>query len=129
MPTKPKTPLKNPQTAKATPKKSKTLKNIPIPKLRHSAKPWSISQPSGNDGEAEVIVDAKGRIIAWTANSYNEKTKEEYISPQNKANGVLIANAPMLLGALEKIVSMGESKHTAELAGAIARETLAKLQP
>jgi len=97
-----------------------------ITKLNHSPEPWAISQPSGNDGEAEVIVDAKGRIIAWTATSYHKKTQEEFISPEDKSNGFLIANAPTLLAALEKIVRIGGSKPTAELA--IAKEALSKLK-
>jgi hypothetical protein len=115
--------LKKP-TKPLVPQKKTTQR---VPKLRHSPKPWTISQPSGNDGEAEVIIDAKGRIIAWTANSYNEKNNEEFISPQDKANGTLIANAPILLGALEKIVRLAGPKPTAELA--IAKEALAKLKP
>ena len=131
-------PFKLKKIVKPAPPLKKALKNskpkkvvkpaspFKITKLKHSPEPWAISQPSGNDGEAEVIVDAKGRIIAWTATSYHKKTQEEFISPEDKSNGFLIANAPTLLAALEKIVRIGGSKPTAELA--IAKEALSKLK-
>jgi len=119
---KTKPPLKNSKPKKVV----KPASPFKITKLNHSPEPWAISQTSGNDGEAEVIVDAKGRIIAWTATSYHKKTQEEFISPEDKSNGFLIANAPTLLAALKKIVRIGGSKPTAELA--IAKEALSKLK-
>ena len=58
---------------------------------------------SGNDAEAHIIEAEDRRTIAWTANSYDYDKDEEVLTPEDTANGVLIAAVPDLLAACEAV--------------------------
>jgi hypothetical protein len=64
---------------------------IPAPR------PWRIAGVSANPGEAEIIVDANGNTVAWTANTLLEPDQNpsggdsstpdlEVLTPENRAN-------------------------------------------
>jgi hypothetical protein len=67
--------------------------------------PWEVSGESGNRGEAEVIENAT-RVVAWTANTYNDETDEECVTDEDRANARLIAAAPDLLAACEAAMAV-----------------------
>lgn len=71
--------------------------------MEYSPGPWSIECESGNDHEAFVIVN-KDRTIAWTCNTYDPVTDEEFISEEDRSNAELIALAPALYGTLEMLL-------------------------
>jgi hypothetical protein len=86
---------------------------IPAPR------PWRISGVSANPGEAEVIVDANGNPVAWTANTAFEPARDspaegslpadslEGITPENRANArhlVRAINHHPALCALNELV-------------------------
>ena len=72
--------------------------------MTHTPGPWYVEGESDNVGEAEVIVsgipNGGGRIVAWTANSYEADTDNETTTDDDRANARLIAAAPELLMVL-----------------------------
>ena len=73
--------------------------------MTHTPGPWYVEGESYNVGEAEVIVsgipNGGGRIVAWTANSYEADSDNETTTAEDRANARLIAAAPDLLEACE----------------------------
>ena len=73
--------------------------------MTHTPGPWYVEGESDNVGEAEVIVsgipNGGGRIVAWTANSYEADSDNETTTAEDRANARLIAAAPDLLEACE----------------------------
>ena len=67
--------------------------------MAHTPGPWRVGGTSGNTGEAEEIA-AGLRIIAWTADTYNEDEDEGEVTDEDRANARLIASAPEMLAAL-----------------------------
>jgi hypothetical protein len=77
---------------------------------RHTPIPWYIEGESGNPHEAYIIVgDKQGSTIAWTSNSFDDSSNEEYISEEDTANAQFIIRAcnshDELLEALESVLS------------------------
>lgn len=70
---------------------------------KHTLAPWAISCRSGNDAEAFVI-EAAGRPICWTADTYDEDEGEGKVTAEDKANAFLISKAPELYNLLTRIV-------------------------
>jgi hypothetical protein len=82
---------------------------------KHTSGPWNIrSLPSQTDGEAHVIVAGSGLggfpVVAWTANTRCDDG-ENRITPEDRANGCLIAAAPELLEALKLAEHLIELLH------------------
>jgi hypothetical protein len=71
----------------------------------HTPGPWKIGGQSGNPGEGEEI-SADGRLIAWTAATYDEDEDEDVVTEEDRANAKLIAAAPDLLAALRYAVTV-----------------------
>ena len=83
---------------------------------RHTPIPWYIEGESGNPHEAYIIVgDKQGSTIAWTSNSFDDSSNEEYISEEDTANAQFIIRAcnshDELLEALEELLGMAEDDH------------------
>jgi len=79
---------------------------------RHTPIPWYIEGESGNPHEAYIIVgDKQGSTIAWTSNSFDDSSNEEYISEEDTANAQFIIRAcnshDELLEALENLIGSG----------------------
>lgn len=68
--------------------------------MAHTPGPWLIQGKSGNDGEAFVI-GTSGKVVCYTADTYDEEEDEGVITPEDQANATLIAAAPELLAALK----------------------------
>ena len=83
--------------------------------MTHTPGPWYVEGESDNVGEAEVIVsgipNGGGRIVAWTANSYEADTDNETTTDEDRANTRLIAAAPDLLGKLKALLEIMEDDH------------------
>jgi hypothetical protein len=97
---------------------------------KHTPRPWKIEGRSGNPAEGHVIVSNE-RTIAWTANSYDDATNEEFVSEEDEANANLIAAAPVLLELLQAINDAYVSSDTVRLAGQIGtiRAAIANASP
>lgn len=76
--------------------------------MTHTTGPWKVDQPSGNEGEAEVITAPCGRIICWTADTWSPEDGEASVTEEDLANGRLIAAAPELLAAIKGLLDAGE---------------------
>lgn len=116
--------------------------------MKHTPTPWKIAGDSGNDGEAEVI-EAAGRTVAWTANTYNADLDEGQTTDEDRANGKLIVTAvnahDALVLALQQIeerlhkaangegtvkgLTLGELKAICRQVRDGARGVLAKIAP
>ena len=72
--------------------------------MAHTPGPWRVGGTSGNTGEAEEIA-AGLRIIAWTADTYNEDEDEGEVTDEDRANARLIAAAPELLAACTAVAN------------------------
>ena len=81
--------------------------------MTHTPGPWYVEGESDNVGEAEVIVsgipNGGGRIVAWTANSYEADTDNETTTDEDRANTRLIAASPDTLAALKALVESIEN--------------------
>lgn len=72
--------------------------------MSHTPGPWRVGGRSGNTGEAEEIV-AGLRVIAWTADTYNDEEDDGEVTDEDRANARLIAAAPELLAACRQSVN------------------------
>lgn len=94
--------------------------------MSHTPGPWAVEQPSGNEGEAEVIASAN-RTICWTADTYSEDSGEGEITDEDRANALLISAAPDLLSACEELlIYLGDWNDLDNETCAAARAAIAK---
>lgn len=70
---------------------------------KHTPGPWKVGGQSGNPGEGEEI-SADGRLIAWTAATYDEDEDEDVVTEEDRANAQLIAAAPDLLAVVRMAI-------------------------
>jgi hypothetical protein len=73
--------------------------------MTHTPGPWAVEQPSGNEGEAEVI-STPTRTVGWTASTWDDDEGEDVVTAEDKANARLIAAAPELLDAARIALAM-----------------------
>ena len=69
-------------------------------KTPHTPAPWE-AIPSTIDAAVIVAPDSNDKTICWVSTTDRPKRNRVVITPQDRANIRLIANAPELLSALE----------------------------
>ena len=72
-------------------------------KTPHTPAPWE-AIPSSIDAAVIVAPDSNDKTICWVALTGRPKRNRVVITPQDRANIRLIANAPELLSALESLL-------------------------
>lgn len=68
----------------------------------HTPGPWQVEGPSGNEGEAEVVV-SDTRAICWTADTWSDEDDESHVTAEDRSNARLIAAAPCLLATIKRM--------------------------
>lgn len=72
--------------------------------MAHTPGPWFVDGESGNTGESEAISSA-GRVVAWSASTYDEDTDSDEVTDEDRDNARLIAAAPELLAVCKRVAS------------------------